>query len=980
MRKLALILCILLSINILNVFGQAPESLNYQAVIRDNTGELVLNKDIDVRITIIDNAIGGTTLYQESHSVSTNNFGLVNLKIGEGNSDQDNFADINWGTNPKYLKVEVDVGNGFVNLGTIQLVSVPYALYSNSTDYANTSGTASNADFSIFADSARVAGMAYTAGVADALGSVGVYSTSTDTLFVVKDHDGKVVFAVFPDGAQIIVNEAAKGKVGGFAVSGRSPSKSTDVEILKVTSDSTRVYINDAVTAKGKVGGFAVSGRSPSKGTNSDILFVNVDSTRIYVNDDPTAKGKVGGFAVSGRSPSKGGDSKFMDITSLNSFIGLEAGKSNTTGERNAFMGYQAGYTNTEGFDNVFIGNEAGLSNLGGASNIFLGTSSGKSNIDGIYNIFIGSGSGEQNTTGGQNIAIGEQSGYSLQTGRKNIFIGTVAGYSNVDGLDNVFIGNYAGNASTGSSNVYIGRMAGIYNTIGIGNVFIGEQSGWNNVEGSGNVFIGKGAGADELGSNKLYISNSDTEIPLIYGEFDHGLVEVQGSLKLNDILNLKPKTTVPGSPAKGDVFYDANSNTIKFFNGTTWMELSATISVSTPLVTTDNIPALSLLATSCIVNYNISDQGGSAIIESGVYFSLTPFFDIGSAIKFDYPTPGLGDFSLTITGLSQNKLYYVRSFATNSDGTSLGNMMTFTTPYSSALPSVTTSTVLSITQTTATGGGDVTLPGGKTLTAVGICWNTTPGPTIADNFTSESVGLESFSSNMTGLVAETTYYVRAYAANAIGTAYGEEIVFTTASDITTVSDIEGNIYNTVQIGTQTWMKENLKTTKYNDGSDIPNIIDNTEWLAQTDGAYCWYDNDADTYKDTYGALYNYYTVVDSRNLCPTGWHVPTNTDWTDLSDYLGDDDTAGGKLKEAGTTHWLSNTGADNSTGFTALPGGYRWDTYDFGDMGAAGEWWSPTEYTETYGWIIYLETSLRLTITGDYKSTGCSVRCLKD
>ena len=787
-----------------------------------------------------------------------------------------------------------------------------------------------------------------------------------DALFSVINIAGDTVFAVYSEGVEINVGDGeAKANKGGFAVGGLASGKLPQTEFFRVTTDSVRIYIDTTTGTKANKGGFAVGGLASGKANGPEFLRVTPDSTRIYVNESPV-KGASGGFAVGGiNNQSKSSSGNFLDLTPLNSFIGLDAGKSNTTGERNAFIGYQAGLMNTEGYDNVFIGN-----------------TSGQGNTSGVRNIFIGTSSGEKNTTGFQNIAIGLQSGFSLETGRKNIFIGTVAGYSNVDGLDNVFIGNYAGWQSTGSSNVYIGRTTGMNNTSGIGNVFIGEQSGQSNVEGSGNVFIGKGAGQNELGSNRLYISNSNTIYPLIYGEFDNGLVEVNGSVKLTDILNLKPKTSFPGSPAEGDVFYDANSHSIKFFNGTEWMELSATASASMPLVTTDSIPGISILGESCVVYGNISDQGGSPIVESGICYSEIPFFDFELRYDSVHSTPGVGNFNVTVTGLNQYQDYYIRSFATNSEGTSMGEMIQITTGIAGALPSVESSAVLSITQTTAIGGGDVTLPGGTELTALGICWNTSPEPTIANNFTSESVALGTFTSNLSGLTAETTYYVRAYATNGNGTAYGDEVIFNTASDITTVSDIEGNVYNTVQIGTQTWMKENLKTTRYSDGSDIPNITDNTEWEVQTEGAFCWYDNDSTTYNETYGAMYNYYAVVDSRNLCPTGWHVPTDTDWTNLSDYLGGLNIAGGKLKETGTTHWESpNNGADNSSGFTALPGGWRYDEYGFQDIGYFGEWLSSTENSATRVWTYYLQnTSLLFRRFEDLKSGGYSVRCIKD
>ena len=293
-------------------------------------------------------------------------------------------------------------------------------------------------------------------------------------------------------------------------------------------------------------------------------------------------------------------------------------------------------------------------------------------------------------------------------------------------------------------------------------------------------------------------------------------------------------------------------------------------------------------------------------------------------------------------------------------------------------------------------------LGGSGIFTTQGVCWSTTPNPTNADNITIV-VGPEPdpkhWHSNLTGLISGTTYYVRAFVTNNAGTAYGNEVSFTTLACIDQPClDIDGNIYKTVQIGTQTWMAENLKTTRYNDGSLIPYVIDLIDWAQLiefekfvecpqlTAGAYYWFDNDSSN-KDIYGAIYNWY-AVDRGNLCPTGWHVPTDAEWIKLERFLGGTQVAGGKLKESGTTHWLSpNKGATNESGFTALPGAvndgyYGGDDWWLGDYdtGMYGLWWSAT-YWDIFGIyrsIINLYTPLYQ--GGGLKNCGASVRCLRD
>ena len=197
-----------------------------------------------------------------------------------------------------------------------------------------------------------------------------------------------------------------------------------------------------------------------------------------------------------------------------------------------------------------------------------------------------------------------------------------------------------------------------------------------------------------------------------------------------------------------------------------------------------------------------------------------------------------------------------------------------------------------------------------------------------------------------------------------------------------TMTDQDGNVYKTVTIGTQTWMAENLRTTTYNDGTAILNVTYNDEWGSLTTGAYCNYKNT--TSEDiiaTYGRLYNWY-AVNTGKLAPTGWHVPTDAEWSELTDYLGGESVAGGKLKETGTTHWASpNTSATNETGFTALPGGTRFSSGAFYDIGSAGRWWSATEGTATSAWYRYVDYSYGGVDRGYYyKGVGFSVRFVRD
>jgi len=225
-------------------------------------------------------------------------------------------------------------------------------------------------------------------------------------------------------------------------------------------------------------------------------------------------------------------------------------------------------------------------------------------------------------------------------------------------------------------------------------------------------------------------------------------------------------------------------------------------------------------------------------------------------------------------------------------------------------------------------------------------------------------------------------------------------VVFTTScrkEDSTTdgnmVKDIDGNVYHTVTIGTQVWMVEELKTTRYNDGTAIPLVTDKKSWSNLTTPGYCWYQNDQSTYGSKYGALYNWY-AVNTGNLCPNGWHIPTKDEWKTLEGMVdslhgvGDAewDVVGFQGSDVGTvlkaaTGWSDNGNGTDDFGFSALPGGYRYTSGNFLDVGRFNFWWSSTESSSTRAWSL----GLAFNNTKDFqydpdKKAGFSVRCLRD
>jgi len=420
---------------------------------------------------------------------------------------------------------------------------------------------------------------------------------------------------------------------------------------------------------------------------------------------------------------------------------------------------------------------------------------------------------------------------------------------------------------------------------------------------------------------------------------------------------------------------YASNSSGTAYGAQLTVSTQSPSTSGNLPTVSTTPVQYTPAQGLTAICGGNVTADGGLAVTARGVCWAAgtTPTLNH----NFTVDGVGAGSFTSNLTGLSPNTLYFVRAYATNDAGTVYGVSYGFTII---GLPILSTTAASAITTTTASSGGNISSDGGGSNTARGVCWSTSQNPTIAlTTKTSDGTGTGSFSSNLTGLSPNTLYYVRAYATNSTGTAYGNQVSFTTAS-ITNPVDVDGNTYTTVTIGSQVWMKENLKTTRYRNGAVIPTGLSDSQWQNTNSGAYAIYDNNAAN-NDTYGKLYNWFAVTDSRNLCPTGWHVPSDAEWTTLENFLGGVNVAGGKMKAVSSLWTSPNTGATDESGFSGLPGGCRFYLGSYFGVGNYGYWWSSTESSTTYAWgrgLGYVSGGSNRSYY--YEPYGFGVRCLRD
>ncbi len=374
--------------------------------------------------------------------------------------------------------------------------------------------------------------------------------------------------------------------------------------------------------------------------------------------------------------------------------------------------------------------------------------------------------------------------------------------------------------------------------------------------------------------------------------------------------------------------------------NSAQYSNLFQITTYAVPSLTTDTISSITI--SSCYSGGNISNNGDQFVYESGVCWSTSPNPTISLTTKTLDGT-STGSFTSSVAGLTPNTTYYIRAYATNSVGTAYGQERVFTT-LPILLPTVTTASVPFGTITRAVCGGNITFDGNTNLIAKGLCWSTLSNPTVAlETKTIEGTGIGTFTSIITGLIPNTIYYVRAYATNSAGTAYGEERIIATLA----TTFVDTSILS-VTIGNQIWSNNNMNVARYRNGDPIPQVTDTSQWANLTTGAWCWYNNDSATYGTTYGRLYNWYAVNDPRGLAPIGWHVPTDVEWNILTKFIDPNantsqccfNTAGVSMKS--TTGWSNNGNGTNNSGFSGLPGGGCSEDGTSYDAGYVGLWWS--------------------------------------
>ena len=862
--------------------AQAPQKINFQSILRNTSGEIVANKAVNVRISLLTGSAGGSNVFTETHAKTTDASGLISLQIGMGTLVSGVFSNINWGNLSHFIKLEADFTGGttYELLGTQELMSVPYALYAGKTD---TSILNLTSRFSTKLNGTDTTSLSNRIDAKSSLSDTSLlnltsrFSTKlngSDTVSLSNRIDAKLNISDFPQGATLgntmywngttWVNLApglpgqviSMSSTGIPAWSGAAYPTLTTSSISSITSTSANA--GGSISADG---GASVSARGLVYGTTSNPTLSN--SVLIIGSG-------VGGFSgsLSGLTPN------------TTYYIRAYATNSSGTGYGNeiSFQTLPVAVptlitTDASGITQTTVTTGGTISNDGGATITERGIVYGTSTNPTTSNTKVSSGSG----TGSFSVNI------TSLTPNTTYFIRSYAINS---------AGTGYGNNITFQTTVPAVPSLTTRELLNITN---------STATGGGSITNDGGSAVSVKGicwstSPNPTTSNSKT-------------TDGTGTATFASFM-----TGLSASVTYYVRAYATNSTGTGYGNQQTFTASST--SNTLPVVTSTSVTGLTTVQAT--FNAEVNSQGGGTVTERGAVWNTN-----GNPTVNSNRVPsgsGTGVYTASITGLSGGSNYYVRAYAINNFGISYGVEIPFTTLF--GLATLTTNNVIA-QSITASSGGNITDNGGSTVTARGVVWNTTGTPTISNSRTTDGSGTGSYVSNMTALSPSTTYYVRAYATNSTGTAYGNQQTFTTTATSQTVTDIDGNTYNTVQIGTQVWMSENLKTSRYRNGGSIPYVVGNSDWQALTTGAWSNYNHDAAN-DPIYGKLYNWYTTLGDT-LCPAGWGVPTDDEWTTLTTYLGGESVAGGKMKSVGTAYWNDpNTGATNESGFSVLPGGF--------------------------------------------------------
>jgi uncharacterized protein (TIGR02145 family) len=932
----------------LTINAQSPDKFKYQAVIRNTDDSIKANQSVNIQIGILQSNSSNFPIYIETHFKTTTSLGLVNLVIGDGTVVTGSISGIDWSAGPYYIKIWVDG----IEMGTSQLLSVPYAKY------------------------AEKAGNEFSGNYNDL--------TNKPTLFVGNYSDLSNKPILF-DGSWNSLSEKPSLFSGSYM----------DLSNRPVLFDSSWL----AIKGKPQFSSIAFSG-SYNDLLNLPALF---SGSYLDLNNKPALFS--GNYADLFGKPMLWDSTWYSIKNKPTTIVGF--------GITDAFNGQYSSLTGTPSLSTVAT--SGNYNDLTGKPQLYDSTYTSLKGIPILAKVA---------TTGN----------YNDLTGSPDLFDST---YSSLKGVP-----VFAKVATTGKYNDLLNKPSLIDSVGNFAVLLSGNQTVAGNKSFITKITVPNPITFDDA-VNKAYVDSLKREVDLLKGKLAilSNEAKTYATSDTSGIISDFEGNSYKYIKIGSQTWMTENLRATKFNDGTPISEVAETaswISQSSPAYCWYNNDMKTYkykygalynkyvisAGQICPVSWHIPTDkewttlemaaggivtGGGNLKESGYLHWISPNQGATNSTGFT-ATPGgsryndgsfrdlgyYGNWWLIAspyqwTRYLINTIPYLRQgFNFLQEGFSIRCMKDTGTLLQPSLYTLNTN-AKELTPFTAISGGNITSDGGAAIISRGVCWNTTPSPVVTDSHTTDGIEIGAFPSTITGLSPNTSYYARAYATNATGTAYGNEITFTTLCVNTavfnpnaqywTMTDQDGNIYRFVHIDRHDWMAENLRVTKYRNGDIIPTDTSSADWANLITGATCTYSNtticDSIT---TYGRLYNWYAATDSRNLAPLGWHVPSDAEWVDLQSFLDHQFDAMTELKEAGHAHWRFINNATNETGFTALPAGMRMPDGTFSDFRGGAYWWSTRWISPTEAYSRFMTFGRDFDEVWANKKYGMSIRLVKD
>lgn len=891
MKKILTVLAVLFYTA--TTWAQTPQKMSYQAVIRDNTKNIISNHTVGMKISILQGSATGATVYSETQKPATNVYGLVSIQIGGG----DGFNEINWANGPYFIKTEIDPlgGIAYSITGTSQLLSIPYALMAKtairSLNDLDTSAT----------------------------NELQIIKLSNDTLYL--DRGGFIYLGAYNDNNAV---KLIKNKISSDSLYFESKINNEKTERLVKDDNLDQKIMSDSNYLKGLI--IANEIHLANEIDSRIALDQSLKTKQVY--DSTYLKGLID-TETTNRTNSDNSiqtiicNLKAKQISDSSMFstalAGTNANLASETSSRIAFdqslktkvvadSSYLKGQINTTNIVLSITNNNLATANANLATT--------NTNLSTETTSRITSDNTLQTNINSFKTKVVADSLYlkgQINSTNSNLITETISRIAADNGIkakvvsDSAFLKSQINSTNTNLSNEINTRIT---NDQGLKTKIIADSTYLKGLINNKQAILHPGSGITINSANviKAIDTSITNELQTISRRNDTIFLSNGGFVKLPSNITNATYTHFVGEIFQGGIIvYVWKVGSVEHGLIASLTDLSAGMIWTTTGYQSITVPSASLSPIDGLANSNaiIAQAGGGINYAAGLCRA--------------YSAPGDGNVSdWYLPSAWELNQCYNSAFVVNNV---LGAANGFQNAY---------------------------------------YWSST-------EYSNNAAWLQYFGVGNTtnGLKSNATYRVRAVRKFATNN----------------VNDVSGNVYDTINIGSQVWLKQNLKTTKYRNGDAIPNVTGNTIWSGLTTGAYCDYANTPSN-STSYGRLYNWYTVNDSRKICPTGYHVPTDAEWTTLETYLGGSSAAGGKLKEIGLSHWLSpNTGATNSTGFTALPGGYRDFDGTYSVIGSDGLWWSSTENSSTSVWYRSIDFNYSTLFKYDYyKIVGFSVRCLKD